>query len=50
MDHLIHTLMKEMLPIYEDRHKQQKLRMQGLNLAEKHQKEILECALETPLE
>ena len=50
VDHLIHMLVKEMLPIYKDCHKWQKLRMQGLNLAEKCQKEILEHAPKTPLE
>ena len=39
-----------MLPTYEDRHKRQKLGMQGLNLAEKHRKDILARASETPLE
>ena len=50
MDHLIHTLVNEMLPTYEDRHKQQKLEMQGPNLAEKRQKDILARAPETSLE
>ena len=50
MDHLIHTLVNEMLPIYEDHHKRQKLGMQGPNLAEKRRKDILVRAPETPLE
>ena len=50
MDHLIHTLVKEMLPTYEDRHKRQRLGMQGLNLADKRRKEILTRAPETPLD
>ena len=50
VDHLIHTLVNKMLPIYEDRHKRQKLRMQGPNLAEKRRKDILARAPETPLE
>ncbi len=50
MDHLIHALVKDMLPAYEDRHKRQKLGMQGPNLAEKRQKDILACAPETPLD
>ena len=47
MDHLIHMLVKDMLSLYEDHHKQQKLGMQGPDLAKKHQKDILLCALET---
>ncbi len=47
VDHLIHALVKDMLSTYEDRHKQQKLRMQGPNLAEKCQKDILVRAPET---
>ena len=39
-----------MLPTYEDRHKRQKLGMQGPDLAEKRQKQILTCAPETPLD
>jgi hypothetical protein len=50
VDHLIHALVKEMLPAYVDRHKQQMLGMQGPDLGEKHRKEILACAPETPLE
>ena len=50
MDHLIHALVKDMLPTYEDCHKWQMLGMQGPNLAEKCRKEILACAPETPLE
>jgi hypothetical protein len=50
MDQMIHALMRDMLPIYEDCHKWQVLRMQGPNLAEKHQKEILACTPKTPLE
>jgi len=50
VDHLIHALVKDMLPAYEDRHKRQKLGMQGPNLAEKRQKDILACAPETPLD
>ena len=48
MDHLIHALVKDMLPSYEDRHKRQKLGMQGLDLAEKRRKQILARAPETP--
>ena len=50
MDHLIHMLVKVMLPSYEDHHKQQMLGMQGPDLAEKHQKQIVTCAPEIPLE
>ena len=50
VDHLIHTLVNEMLPTYEDHHKRQKLGMQGPNLAEKRWKDILARAPETPLE
>ena len=50
VDHLIHTLVKDMLSTYEDHHKRQKLGMQGPNLAEKRQKDILTCAPETPLD
>ena len=50
MDHLIHMLMKGMLPSYEDRHKRQMLGMQGPDLAEKCQKQIVVCASEIPLE
>jgi hypothetical protein len=50
VDHLIHTLVKKMLPTYEDYHKWQRLGMQGLNLANKHWKEILMRAPETPLD
>src|SRR6266849_4579524 len=50
VDHLIHALVKDMIPSYEDRHKQQKLGMQGPNLAEKHQKDILARASETTQE
>ena len=38
MDHLIHMLVKEMLPTYKNHHKWQKLEMQSPNLAEKCQK------------
>ena len=50
MDHLIHALVKNMLPSYEDRHKWQMLGMQGPNLAEKRWKEILAHAPKIPLE
>ena len=50
MNHLIHALVKDMLPAYEDRHKRQILGMQGPDLAKKHQKEILSHAPKTPLE
>ncbi len=50
VDHLIHALVKDMLPAYEDRHKRQKLGMQGPNLAEKRRKDILARAPETPLD
>jgi hypothetical protein len=50
VDHLIHALVKDMLPTYQDRHKRQMLGMQGPNLAEKRRKEILARAPETPLE
>ena len=50
MDHLIHALVKEMLPSYQDCHEQQMLEMQGPNLAKKHQKDILLHTPETPLE
>ena len=50
MDHLIHTLVKGMLPSYEDRHKQQMLGMQGPDLAKKCWKQIVVHALEIPLE
>jgi hypothetical protein len=50
VDHLIHTLVKDMLPSYEDRHKRQKLGMQGPDLAEKRRKDILARAPETPLD
>jgi hypothetical protein len=50
VDHLIHALVKDMLPTYQDCHKRQMLGMQGPNLAEKRQKEILARAPETPLE
>ena len=50
MDHLIHMLVKGMLHSYEDRHKQQMLGMQGPNLAEKCQKQIVAHALKIPLE
>jgi hypothetical protein len=39
----------EFLLNLEFRHKQQTLRMEGLNLAEKHCQQILTCAPETPL-
>ena len=39
-----------MLPSYEDRHKWQKLGMQGPDLAEKRRKQIIARAPETPLE
>jgi len=39
-----------MLPSYEDRHKRQKLGMQGPDLAEKRRKQIIARAPETPLE
>jgi hypothetical protein len=39
-----------MLPTYEDRHKRQKLGMQGPDLAEKRRKQILARAPETPLD
>jgi hypothetical protein len=50
VDHLIHTLVKEMLPTYEDRHKRQQLGMQGPDLAEKRRKQILKRVPETPLD
>lgn len=50
MDHLIHTLVKEVLPTYEDRHKRQMLGMQGPDLAEKRRKQILARVPETPLD
>jgi hypothetical protein len=48
VDHLIHALVKDMLPSYEDRHKRQKLGMQGPDLAEKRRKQIIARAPETP--
>jgi hypothetical protein len=50
VDHLIHALVNDMLPAYEERHKRQMLGMQGPDLAEKRRKEILARAPETPLE
>jgi len=50
MNHLIHALVKNMILSYEDHHKQQKLEMQGPNLAKKHQKDILTCAPKTSQE
>src|SRR6266849_7783924 len=50
MDHLIHALVKDMIPSYEDRHKRQKLGMQGPTLAEKRRKDILARAPKTPQE
>ena len=49
MDHLIHALVKNMLPAYEDCHKQQMPGMQGPDLAEKRWKDILMHAPETLL-
>ena len=46
---MIHTLVNEMLPTYEDHHKRQKLRMQGPDLAEKCWKQILAHTPETLL-
>src|SRR5260370_36469843 len=50
VDHLIHALVKDMIPSYEDHHKRQKLGMQGPNLAEKRRKDILARAPETTQE
>src|SRR5712691_3505022 len=50
VNHLIHALVKDMIPSYEDRHKRQKLGMQGPNLAEKRRKDILARAPETTQE
>ena len=50
MDHLIHTLVKGMLPSYEDHHKRQMLGMQGPDLAEKRRKQIVTRAPKIPLE
>ena len=49
MNHLIHMLVKGMLPSYEDCHKWQMLGMQGPDLAKKCQKQIVTCAPEIPL-
>ena len=49
MDHLIHLLVKEYLPKIEHRHKQQTLGMEGSNLAEECQQQILSRVPKTPL-
>ncbi len=40
-DHLIHTLVVDMLPYYETRHHSQELGFSGSNLAQKRRKELL---------
>ena len=50
MDYLIHMPVKEFLPEAEHHHKWQLLGMEGPNLAEKHWRQILKRAPETPIE
>ena len=50
VDHLIYTLVTEIIPDLEVRHKRQTLGMEGPNLAEKRHRQILTCAPETPIE
>jgi hypothetical protein len=45
-DHLVHTLVTVMLPSYMIHHVRQELGFEGLNLAEKHRKELLVRTLE----
>ena len=45
-DHLVHTLVDEMLPYYETCHNSQELGFDGSNLAQKRRKEIFARTLE----
>ena len=49
IDHIIVTLVKGMVPYYENRHSRQNVGLNGKDLAMEHQKELLEHMVEIPI-
>ena len=43
IDHIIYTLVMEMVLDYKDRHKRQKVHLEGPNLVDQHWQRILVC-------
>jgi hypothetical protein len=50
IDHIIVTLVKGMVPGYQNRHNRQTVGLDGKDLAAERRQELLECAAEIPIE